>query len=171
MGHLATHWRMTPTNRDRLCRARQRPRRKHCGHRSLRPHGASRVRRAGLSPVRVETGRSKRGFTFEGVFRQHRVVPSGNRDTPWYSLLDHEWPAASKALNAWLDPANFNADGRQAQRLEELRTAVSGAVAANSEAVPPVTWTTGASSRRRPRLDDVQYGHGSCPGHYNRIPP
>lgn len=61
------------------------------------------------------------GFTFEGVFRQHRVVPSGNRDTAWYSLLDTEWPAANQALSTWLDPANFDANGQQKRRLEDIR--------------------------------------------------
>lgn len=61
------------------------------------------------------------GFTFEGVFRQHRVVPSGNRDTAWYSLLDREWPTARKALTAWLNPANFDASGKQKRRLQDLR--------------------------------------------------
>lgn len=31
------------------------------------------------------------GFTFEGIFRQARVDKGRNRDTAWYSLLDHEW--------------------------------------------------------------------------------
>ncbi len=61
------------------------------------------------------------GFTFEGVFRQHRVVPSGNRDTAWYSLLDHEWPVAGRALLEWLDPSNFDAHGNQRRRLQDLR--------------------------------------------------
>jgi RimJ/RimL family protein N-acetyltransferase len=61
------------------------------------------------------------GFTFEGVFRQHMVVKGRNRDTAWYSLLDGEWPAARAAFEAWLDPANFDAAGRQRRALAELR--------------------------------------------------
>jgi tRNA-Thr(GGU) m(6)t(6)A37 methyltransferase TsaA len=57
------------------------------------------------------------GFTFEGVFRQHQIVKGRNRDTAWYSLLDREWPAARRAYEAWLDPANFDADGRQREPL------------------------------------------------------
>jgi len=53
------------------------------------------------------------GFTFEGVHRQAQVVKGRNRDTAWYSILDSEWPAVREALDAWLDPANFDADGRQ----------------------------------------------------------
>eukprot|EP01133_Synstelium_polycarpum_P008702 gene8702-10222_t len=41
--------------------------------------------------------RSKRaaqryGFTFEGIFRQHRVVKGANRDSAYYSIIDSEWP-------------------------------------------------------------------------------
>lgn len=61
------------------------------------------------------------GFTFEGVFRQHMVVKGANRDTAWYSLLDREWPAARAAFGAWLDPANFDADGHQRRTLEQWR--------------------------------------------------
>ena len=61
------------------------------------------------------------GFAFEGVFRQHMVVKGRNRDTAWYSILDSEWPAARRALESWLDPANFDAEGRQRSALAELR--------------------------------------------------
>ena len=53
------------------------------------------------------------GFTFEGIHRQARVVKGRNRDTAWFSVLDSEWPAVRAAFDAWLDPANFDADGRQ----------------------------------------------------------
>jgi len=61
------------------------------------------------------------GFTFEGVFRQHMIVKGRNRDTAWFSMLDHEWPRAKAAFEAWLDPANFNPEGRQLRSLESLR--------------------------------------------------
>jgi RimJ/RimL family protein N-acetyltransferase len=57
------------------------------------------------------------GFTYEGTFRQHMIVKGGNRDTAWFSLLDGEWPQVKKAFEAWLDPANFDADGRQRSAL------------------------------------------------------
>ena len=57
------------------------------------------------------------GFTFEGIFRQHMVVKGRNRDTAWFSMLDHEWPARKAAFEAWLDPSNFDAEGRQRTRL------------------------------------------------------
>jgi RimJ/RimL family protein N-acetyltransferase len=38
------------------------------------------------------------GFSYEGTFRQAAVVKGRNRDTAWFSLLDHEWPAARAGL-------------------------------------------------------------------------
>jgi len=61
------------------------------------------------------------GFSFEGVFRQHLVVKGENRDTAWYSIIDKEWPALRQAYEAWLDPANFDAEGKQKRRLEDFR--------------------------------------------------
>jgi RimJ/RimL family protein N-acetyltransferase len=59
------------------------------------------------------------GFTFEGIFRQHMVVKDHNRDTAWFSMLDHEWPARKRAFEAWLQPENFDDDGRQRKTLAE----------------------------------------------------
>jgi RimJ/RimL family protein N-acetyltransferase len=53
------------------------------------------------------------GFTFEGVFRQHMWTKGANRDTAWFSMLDREWPRLRQAYERWLDPANFDAAGRQ----------------------------------------------------------
>jgi RimJ/RimL family protein N-acetyltransferase len=63
------------------------------------------------------------GFTFEGIFRQHMVVKGQNRETAWYSMLDHEWPARKAAFEAWLAPENFDANDRQRQSLPALLTA------------------------------------------------
>lgn len=63
------------------------------------------------------------GFTFEGLFRQHMIVKGENRDTAWYSILDSEWPALRRTYEQWLDPSNFDAQGRQKQRLQDLRAA------------------------------------------------
>jgi RimJ/RimL family protein N-acetyltransferase len=60
------------------------------------------------------------GFTYEGVFRQHMVVKGRNRDTAWFSMLDSEWSARKAAFEQWLDPANFDADGRQKTSLSAL---------------------------------------------------
>lgn len=64
------------------------------------------------------------GFKFEGIFRQHLVVKGKNRDTAWYSVIDGEWPALKRAYENWLDPANFDAEGSQKQRLEDFRATV-----------------------------------------------
>jgi RimJ/RimL family protein N-acetyltransferase len=61
------------------------------------------------------------GFTFEGIFRQAIVYKGRNRDTAWYSILDNEWPALDAAFRAWLQPANFDADGRQLRGLAAIR--------------------------------------------------
>jgi RimJ/RimL family protein N-acetyltransferase len=53
------------------------------------------------------------GFSYEGVFRQATVVKGRNRDTAWYAAIDREWPALDAAFRQWLDPANFDAQGRQ----------------------------------------------------------
>jgi RimJ/RimL family protein N-acetyltransferase len=42
------------------------------------------------------------GFTYEGCFRQHQVRKGENRDTLWFSMLDHEWPERRAALARWL---------------------------------------------------------------------
>jgi len=60
------------------------------------------------------------GFSFEGVFRQAAVVKGRNRDTAWFSILDHEWPALDQAFQVWLSPENFSSSGSQKQRLSEL---------------------------------------------------
>ena len=63
------------------------------------------------------------GFAFEGVFRQHLIVKSLNRDTAWFSIIDKEWPALEKAYEAWLAPENFDADGQQRRKLETFQPA------------------------------------------------
>src|SRR5262249_11837652 len=60
------------------------------------------------------------GVTFEGGFRQAAVTKGRNRDTAWYSMLDHEWAAIRRGYEDWLDPANFAPDGTQHARLAEL---------------------------------------------------
>jgi RimJ/RimL family protein N-acetyltransferase len=57
------------------------------------------------------------GFTFEGVFRQALVYKGRNRDTAWFSIIDAEWPTRAEAFERWLDPANFDAAGRQRRSL------------------------------------------------------
>jgi RimJ/RimL family protein N-acetyltransferase len=63
------------------------------------------------------------GFRYEGLFRQATVYKGRNRDTAWYSILDSEWPALRAAFERWLEPANFDRDGRQRASLSSLRDA------------------------------------------------
>jgi RimJ/RimL family protein N-acetyltransferase len=62
------------------------------------------------------------GFTYEGTFRQHMVVKGRNRDTAWFALLDHEWPAVRAVYERWLARDNFDAAGSQRTRLGALMT-------------------------------------------------
>ena len=59
------------------------------------------------------------GFTYEGTFRQATVTKGRNRDTAWFSILDGEWPALKQGFEAWLDPENFDAHGRQRRPLRQ----------------------------------------------------
>jgi RimJ/RimL family protein N-acetyltransferase len=59
------------------------------------------------------------GFQFEGIFRQHMIIKGVNRDTAWFSMLDSEWPARKAEFERWLDPANFDAQGRQLTALTQ----------------------------------------------------
>lgn len=53
------------------------------------------------------------GFTFEGVFRQHMIIRGQSRDSAWFSMLDHEWPARRIAFERWLSIDNFDDAGAQ----------------------------------------------------------
>lgn len=61
------------------------------------------------------------GFVPEGVLRQHMVVKGRLRDTAMFSIVGDEWPSRRDALVAWLDPANFAADGTALRGLAEFR--------------------------------------------------
>lgn len=65
------------------------------------------------------------GLSYEGTFRQATIVKGRNRDTAWFSILDTEWPRAKAAFEAWLDPANFDAAGRQKRGLAEIRASIA----------------------------------------------
>jgi RimJ/RimL family protein N-acetyltransferase len=67
------------------------------------------------------------GFSYEGIFRQATVYKGRNRDTAWFAAIDKEWPALREAYDAWLAPANFDAEGRQAERLSDLTRLVRAA--------------------------------------------
>jgi len=60
------------------------------------------------------------GLSYEGVFRQDNIVKGKNRDTAWFAAIDAEYPALKEAFTAWLLPQNFDATGRQIERLSDL---------------------------------------------------
>jgi RimJ/RimL family protein N-acetyltransferase len=57
------------------------------------------------------------GFVPEGLFRQHRIVKGHNRDTAWFAMLDHEWPARRAAFADFLAADNSDAAGQQIRPL------------------------------------------------------
>jgi RimJ/RimL family protein N-acetyltransferase len=65
------------------------------------------------------------GFQPEGVFRQHMVIKGENRDTAWFSIIDSEWLGLRAAFRIWLAPSNFDKDGQQVRRLEQIRLEVT----------------------------------------------
>jgi RimJ/RimL family protein N-acetyltransferase len=60
------------------------------------------------------------GFSYEGVFRQASIYKGRNRDSAWYAAIDSEWPELERAFLRWLDPGNFDGEGRQRARLSDL---------------------------------------------------
>ncbi|MDR4308741.1 GNAT family N-acetyltransferase [Chelatococcus sambhunathii] len=63
------------------------------------------------------------GFRFEGIFERHMIIKGRSRDTAWFAMTEDDWPANKAAFEAWLDPANFDGEGRQIRRLAEFRAA------------------------------------------------
>ncbi len=45
------------------------------------------------------------GFAFEGIQQAHYIVKGRNRDTAWFRILDHEWPAVRAHLAGLLSSA------------------------------------------------------------------
>lgn len=66
------------------------------------------------------------GFQYDGLFQQALVYKGRNRDTTWYSVLDRDWPQLEQAFKTWLDPENFDADGRQKSSLHSSPTQTIG---------------------------------------------
>lgn len=60
------------------------------------------------------------GFSYEGIFRQATMYKGRNRDTAWYAAIDREWPELDQAYRRWLEPGNFDEEGRQRVRLSDL---------------------------------------------------
>lgn len=53
------------------------------------------------------------GFQYEGTFRQATMYKGRNRDTAWFAITDKDWPVLKAGFETWLEPENFDADGRQ----------------------------------------------------------
>ena len=63
------------------------------------------------------------GLSYEGIFRSATVYKGRNRDTAWFAAVATEWPALRSAFERWLDPSNFDAQGKQRVSLVDLRRA------------------------------------------------
>ncbi|CAB4256997.1 GNAT family N-acetyltransferase KABA2_13S00704 [Maudiozyma barnettii] len=70
-------------------------------------------------PSRVAAERL--GFQFEGTLRQTAVIKGRNKSAHWFSIIDSEWDICREAMEKWLDDSNFDEDGRQKFRLQEIR--------------------------------------------------
>ncbi len=70
--------------------------------------------------ARSRAAAQRLGLSFEGVFRQATTYKGRNRDTAWYAAIDREWPDLDNAFSRWLDPANFDENGKQRTRLTEF---------------------------------------------------
>ena len=75
------------------------------------------------------------------------VVRGKRRDSAYYSLLADEWPARRAAMAEWLDPANFDTDGR-----------ARAALALLPGSRRPASPTAGLSAREREVLALVAVG-------------
>lgn len=57
--------------------------------------------------MRSRRAADRLGFVFEGVMRRKLILKGATRDIAMYSLLAGEWPERRRAMQEWLDPANF----------------------------------------------------------------
>ncbi|EXJ59404.1 acetyltransferase [Cladophialophora psammophila CBS 110553] len=68
------------------------------------------------------------GFMFEGVFRKHMIYKGRSRNTCWFSMVDDDWfeGGVKRGFEDWLDEGNFDEDGKQRRRLEDVRRELKG---------------------------------------------
>ena len=64
------------------------------------------------------------GFKPEGTLRAHKVIKGRQRDTAMFSITAEEWPACRDAIQGWLAPENFTAEGTARRGLAALRAAL-----------------------------------------------
>jgi RimJ/RimL family protein N-acetyltransferase len=48
--------------------------------------------------LRSRAAALRMGFRFEGIFEQHYIIKGRERDSAWFRMLRHEWPAVEPAL-------------------------------------------------------------------------
>ncbi len=60
------------------------------------------------------------GFQFEGTFRDAAIYKGRSRDTDWFAMTTHDWPAVQARLQDWLDPNNFDERGHQLRSLQDI---------------------------------------------------
>lgn len=70
--------------------------------------------------MRSRAAAQRLGFSYEGVFRQATMAKGRNRDTAWFAIIDSEWQDIQACYETWLDPNNFDEEGRQKQSLSAL---------------------------------------------------
>lgn len=74
--------------------------------------------------ARSRAAAQRLGLSYEGVFRQATVYKGRNRDTAWYAAIDGEWAELDSAFKRWLEPSNFDSEGKQRVPLRELTAPV-----------------------------------------------
>jgi hypothetical protein len=47
-------------------------------------------------------------------------VKGRNRDTAWFAITEIEWPRIRAGMEGWLAAGNFDAAGRQRQKLGDM---------------------------------------------------
>lgn len=67
------------------------------------------------------TNMDRVGFVCEGYIRNGLVIDGYAIDGQMYSLLQPEWPALKKSIEAWFDPSNFDSNGKQRKPLKYFR--------------------------------------------------
>jgi RimJ/RimL family protein N-acetyltransferase len=65
------------------------------------------------------------GFVYEGTMRQNQINKGRSRDSVMYSIIDSEWPVCKRAFEIWLEDGNFDGEGRQRRRVEEIRESLT----------------------------------------------
>ncbi len=60
------------------------------------------------------------GFNHEGTFRYAVVTKGRSRDTDWFAITADRWPAIKAGFEQWLNAENFDQQGRQKKRLQDL---------------------------------------------------